>query len=72
MVKGKVEIYAEACKSCGYCVNVCPKKVLEFTAAVNSRGYQYAVPVRPEECVGCGTCAAMCPDAAITVYREVG
>lgn len=31
MVKGKAEIYAEACKSCLFCVNTCPKKVLGTT-----------------------------------------
>ena len=71
MPKGRVEIFTEACKSCLYCVNTCPRQVLGTTSAVNSKGYQYAVPVSPEECVGCAMCAVICPDAAITVYREV-
>ncbi len=69
MAKGKVEINTEACKSCLYCVSVCPKKVLDITEAVNSKGYQYVVPVNAEECIGCAMCATICPDAAITVYR---
>ena len=36
MAKGRVEIYTEACKSCLYCVNTCPKHVLGTTSAVNS------------------------------------
>ena len=36
MAKGKVEIYTEACKSCRYCINTCPQKVLGTTDAVNS------------------------------------
>lgn len=71
MARGMVEIYTEACKSCLYCINTCPKKVLGTTNAVNSKGYRYAVAVNPDECVGCAMCAAICPDAAITVYREV-
>lgn len=72
MAKGKVEIYTEACKSCLFCVNICPKKVLGTTNAVNSKGYQYAVPVNADACIGCAMCANICPDGAITVYKEVG
>ena len=48
MAKGKVEIYTEACKSCRYCIITCPQKVLDTTDAVNSKGYQYSVPVNPD------------------------
>lgn len=43
----KVEIVAERCKSCGYCVKFCPKQVLEIGTGVNSKGYEYVVPVLP-------------------------
>ncbi|HWP79641.1 MAG TPA: 4Fe-4S binding protein [Candidatus Acidoferrum sp.] len=65
----KVEIRAESCKSCLYCVNVCPKKVLAEGKHVNSKGYLYVVPVNPEACIGCKMCAEMCPDAAIEIYK---
>lgn len=70
MAKGRVEIFTEACKSCLYCVETCPKHVLGTTSAVNSKGYQYSQPLHPEDCIGCAMCATICPDAAITVYRE--
>ena len=66
----KVEILSENCKSCLFCIGVCPKKVLDITKAVNSKGYRYVVALKPEECTGCALCATMCPDAAIEVYRE--
>lgn len=70
MVKGRVEIYAEACKSCLYCVETCPRGVLSRSDGTNSKGYQYIAPLRPELCIGCGLCARICPDAAISVYKE--
>ena len=71
MAKGKVEIRAERCKSCGYCVKFCPKKVLAIGDKVNSKGYQYVVAANPDDCIGCAACGVVCPDAAIEVYREV-
>lgn len=65
----KVEISAESCKSCGYCVKFCPKSVLAIGEQVNSKGYQYAVAEKQEDCIGCAICGMMCPDAAIEVYK---
>ena len=65
----KVEVLTEICKSCLYCVSICPKKVLDTGKNVNSKGYQYVVSIHPEQCIGCALCAMMCPDAAIEVYR---
>ena len=65
----KVEVLKELCKSCLYCMQVCPKKVLGLGKEVNTKGYQYMVPVKPDECTGCTLCATMCPDAAIEVYK---
>jgi len=65
----KVEIVAERCKSCGYCVKFCPQNVLRIGMHVNSKGYEVVEPIRPEACVGCCICAKMCPDGAIDVYK---
>ena len=65
----KVEIVAERCKSCGYCVKFCPKQVLEIGTGVNSQRDEDAVPVRPEDCNGCAICGLMCPDGAIEIYK---
>ena len=65
----KVEIRAESCKSCTYCIKACPKNVLAVGHEVNSKGYPFVVVLNPENCIGCAMCAQMCPDAAIEVYR---
>lgn len=69
MAKGKVEIRAESCKSCGYCVKYCPKNVLAIGEEVNQKGYQFVTAVNPDDCIGCMQCGQVCPDAAIEVYR---
>jgi 2-oxoglutarate ferredoxin oxidoreductase subunit delta len=48
-------------------VAACPKKVLEISTTVNTRGYFPAYQARPEDCVFCAICATMCPDVAITI-----
>lgn len=65
----KVEIVAERCKSCGYCIKYCPQKVLEIGTGVNTKGYEYVEPVNADACIGCAICARMCPDGAIDVYK---
>ena len=65
----KVQIVAERCKSCGYCVKFCPKNVLAIGTKVNSKGYEVVESVNADSCVGCCICARMCPDGAIEVYK---
>ena len=48
----KVEIIAERCKSCLYCVKYCPKGVLAVGEKLNAKGYEYITPVKPDECIG--------------------
>ena len=65
----KVDVLTELCKSCLYCIDVCPKKILELSKEVNTKGYQHIMAVKPDECTGCALCAVMCPDAAIEIWK---
>lgn len=67
---GSVVIAFDLCKSCGYCMNACPKSVLKVGKKVNKLGYQAVEADSMDECIGCGNCAVACPEAAIAVYRE--
>ncbi len=64
-------IDADRCKGCALCVTVCPKKVLEISETVNTKGYFPAYQARPGDCVFCTTCCIMCPDVAITITETV-
>ena len=65
----KLEFNVEACKSCGYCVKVCPKQVLAIGKHINKKGYRHVEAVKEDACIGCKMCATMCPDAVIEIYK---
>lgn len=63
-------IDARRCKSCGICVDACPKNVLGIGTRINGQGYNYVEQTHPEVCVLCGICGVVCPDVAIGVVEE--
>ncbi len=66
----KIVIDKEKCKTCGICVSVCPKKLIEIGDETNSSGNKYAVFKEENACMGCAICAISCPDIAIKeVYK---
>lgn len=63
--KGEVYILKDRCKGCGFCIEFCPKEVLEQSEEFNIKGVH---PPRVKEgtiCVHCSFCEAVCPDFAI-------
>lgn len=69
MAKGRITVAEEYCKSCGLCVDACPKKVLRIADHLNAKGYR-PVEQYKDGCIGCALCALTCPDAVIEVFRE--
>lgn len=63
-------IDARRCKSCGLCVDACPKKVLAIGTEINGQGYNYVQQIHPEDCIRCNICGLVCPDVAIGVVVE--
>ncbi len=47
IVVGKVNVIASRCKGCGYCIEFCPKKILQTSGEFNEKGYY--PPVLKEE-----------------------
>ena len=56
-----ITIQSAWCKSCGICVEFCPKKVFDMNIPGG------AVATRADDCIGCRMCEQRCPDYAITV-----
>jgi 2-oxoglutarate ferredoxin oxidoreductase subunit delta len=67
--KGKIYVIKEQCKGCGFCVEYCPRDVLELSQEFNKKGYHPPVAIREDDCVSCGLCELICPEFAI--YAEL-
>ncbi len=68
VTRGRVHIFEDRCKGCGYCIAYCPRDVLSFTDRFNRKGYHVPSALKEEECVNCHFCEIICPDFAI--YSE--
>lgn len=67
---GQVYTIPERCKGCKFCIEFCPRDVLEESSAINAKGYHYPVVVAGKEdaCVNCGFCRLVCPE--FSIYTE--
>ncbi|MDI6840413.1 MAG: ferredoxin family protein [bacterium] len=71
LVKADIYILEERCKGCGYCVEFCPKAVLELSTKFTKKGYHPPFVKDGAACTNCKTCELICPEFAIfTVYKE--
>ena len=62
-----VELDFEACKECGYCLDVCENEVFSPGSKFNPKGYRPMEVKNPENCIGCMKCFYNCPDFCITI-----
>ena len=65
-----LNIEAERCKSCEFCVIECPKDALIISENLNNSGYNY-VEVNEEKCNCCGLCYVVCPDGVFEIRSVV-
>lgn len=68
---GYVVIDNSKCKSCYYCIDACPKGLIQKSEKTGFTG-NLTVEFKDDnnECIGCKCCAISCPDLAIKeVYK---
>jgi len=68
--RGVVNIIEERCKGCGYCIEFCPRNVLEFSPRFNQKGYHPPIVKNSDDCVNCHYCEIICPEFAIYSVEE--
>lgn len=65
MPRGKLHLIKERCKGCSFCVEYCPRDVLELSQEFNSKGYHFPLATHEDKCVNCKLCEMLCPEFAI-------
>ena len=66
----EIHLIKDECKGCGYCIEYCPKKVLEESDEINARGVHPPRVVDESKCINCSFCSIVCPDFAIFVTEK--
>lgn len=66
----EIHIIKDQCKGCGFCIQYCPKKVLEESEEINARGVHPPKIVDESKCAICSFCTAVCPDFAVFVVEK--
>jgi len=60
-----IVVLEDRCKGCSFCIEFCPRDVLEQDTKLNIRGVHAPRVKDSALCVGCGVCEEICPDFAI-------
>ncbi len=68
---GEIHIVKDRCKGCGFCVEYCPRDVLELSQEFNIKGYHPPFAKDKEKCVNCNLCELICPEFSIFVTQVV-
>jgi len=69
---GRIHIDKDRCKGCAFCVEYCPRDVLELSEEFNIKGYHPPFIKNEDDCCYCQLCETICPEFAIfvTIKKE--
>ena len=70
IAKAEIHIITDLCKGCGFCIEFCPKEVLERSDQLNTRGAYPPRVTDESKCGLCGFCTAICPEFAIYIVEK--
>jgi 2-oxoglutarate ferredoxin oxidoreductase subunit delta len=65
-----IVVLEDRCKGCSFCIEFCPRDVLEQDTKLNTRGVHVPRVKDAALCVGCGVCEEVCPDFAIFLVEK--
>jgi len=65
--RSRVEVIADRCKGCSFCIEFCPQHILRQSNEINSKGYHIVSIDDNDKCTGCNICGMVCPEFAINV-----
>jgi 2-oxoglutarate ferredoxin oxidoreductase subunit delta len=66
----EIVVLEDRCKGCSFCIEFCPRDVLEQDTRLNIRGVHPPKVKDSALCVGCGVCEEICPDFAIFLVEK--
>ncbi len=66
----EIVVLEDRCKGCSFCIEFCPRDVLEQGTRLNARGVHAPRVKDSASCVGCGVCEEICPDFAIFLVEK--
>ena len=70
--KGRLYLIPDRCKGCGFCIEFCPRGILEESKSINKKGYHLPRIKDGMEngCKNCNFCMLICPEFAIYTEEE--
>ena len=69
--EGMVHLIKDRCKGCEFCIEFCPRGILELSEEFNVKGYHPPRITNPNGCYACRLCELICPEFAIFIEEKI-
>lgn len=68
--RAEIHIIKDRCRGCGFCIDFCPRDVLDASEEFNEKGAHPPKVLDETRCSLCRFCQSACPDGAISVVEK--